>query len=153
MCSVDFELNQKLARLIDESRADSAPAPSPDARPTAPGTPAAAPVAPPGEPARDGSLDRTATVAPSPSPKLTASTIAPGQVLAGRYRIQRLLGRAPGAAAARHRRPDVLEQGDHVHQRHALRVGDEAVAAARAAHRIHHARAAERRLTVLPSDR
>jgi serine/threonine-protein kinase len=76
VCSVDFELNQKVAKLIDEQRSavHVAPAPVPA---TAPG------------------LDMTATAPPpaKPSVAATPSTIEPGQVLAQRYRIQRLLGR------------------------------------------------------------
>ena len=76
VCSVDFELNQKLAKVIDEQRSlVQLPAAPKDATP-------------PG-------LDRTATLAAPATPKQqTSSTvIEPGQVLAQRYRIQRLLGR------------------------------------------------------------
>lgn len=87
VCSVDFELNQKLAKVIDEQRSlllpGSGPAPAPAPEPVA-GAPA--PVAPP-------ALDRTATAhATSPKPPLTTS-LEPGQVLAQRYRVQRLLGK------------------------------------------------------------
>jgi eukaryotic-like serine/threonine-protein kinase len=69
VCSVDFELNKKLAKLVDESRV-AIPA---------------APVA----------LDRTATAAPSPPPpaRVPTTELEPNQVLAQRYRVQRLLGR------------------------------------------------------------
>lgn len=80
VCSVDYELNQKLAKMIDESRAGvlapPPPAPAPEAKP-------------------EPGLDRTATAMPTPSktaPPLTTH-LEPGQVLAQRYRIQRLLGR------------------------------------------------------------
>jgi serine/threonine-protein kinase len=94
VCSVDFELNQKLAKVIDEQRSlvlppgDSPPpkasAPRLVGVPSAPSGPSggAAPVA----------LDRTATaLAVRPAPLTTA--LEPGQVLAQRYRVQRLLGR------------------------------------------------------------
>ena len=88
VCSVDFELNKKLANVIDQHRslmlpAAAGPMPeSPTANPPAPG----APVSP--------GLDRTATLhAPAGSAAPTPSSFEPGAVLAGRYRIQRLLGR------------------------------------------------------------
>jgi serine/threonine-protein kinase len=72
--SVDFELNQKLARVIDEQRS---------AAPTPP-TPAPAPAP---------ALDRTATAVGAAKPAPSSTTLEPGQVLAQRYRIQRLLGK------------------------------------------------------------
>ncbi|MBV8756556.1 MAG: protein kinase [Deltaproteobacteria bacterium] len=79
VCSVDFELNQKLAKVIDEQRLlVQLPAPAAAQSPTPPG------------------LDRTATLAAPATPQkpATSSTvIEPGQVLAQRYRVQRLLGR------------------------------------------------------------
>jgi serine/threonine protein kinase len=83
VCSVDYELNQKLAKMIDESRAGLALAsPKPEAA-------AAPPASSPPSPA----LDRTATaMITSPKPPLTTNLEA-GQVLAQRYRIQRLLGK------------------------------------------------------------
>ena len=104
VCNVDFELNQKLARMIDEQRS-SAPAgltAGPGA--AAPGTvtpsaagaavtvPAGAAAGP--APAASG-LDKTAS---APAVKRQASAplttaLEPGQVLAQRYRVQRLLGR------------------------------------------------------------
>jgi hypothetical protein len=101
VCSVDLELNQKLSRLIDEQQllpapagATSAPAPAggPARAGDAPAAAAAAPVAAPAAPG----LDRTLTAAPgaSPAPRGAGSTeLHPGEVLAGRYRVQRLLGR------------------------------------------------------------
>ncbi|MBL9019233.1 MAG: hypothetical protein JNL83_33905, partial [Myxococcales bacterium] len=86
VCSVDFELNQKLAKVIDEQRSLVLPAPA-----SAPGEkpagdkPADAAPTPPG-------LDRTATAhGAKPSPVTTS--LEPGQVLAQRYRVQRLLGK------------------------------------------------------------
>ena len=72
VCSVDFELNQKVAKLLDEQRSVIAIPPTP------------APVTGP-------ELDHTATQLPAPKPVTT--TLEPGQVLAQRYRVQRLLGR------------------------------------------------------------
>src|SRR5262245_53032921 len=71
VCSVDFELNQKLAKVIDDQRSLMLP----------------------GDPKKN--LERTATamavgVKPAPPP---STNLEPGQVLAQRYRIQRLLGR------------------------------------------------------------
>jgi eukaryotic-like serine/threonine-protein kinase len=83
VCSVDYELNQKLAKMIDESRAGVLPAPAPTPAPAG------------DKPASDPGLDRTATAAISTAPPkpITIATIEPGQVLAQRYKIQRLLGR------------------------------------------------------------
>ncbi|HSK04927.1 MAG TPA: serine/threonine-protein kinase [Kofleriaceae bacterium] len=98
VCSVDFELNQKLAKVIDEQRSVlQLPAAVPAARPApqAPEPPvqeAAAAEAPAGAKPAPLALDRTATShAPAPRPLTTA--LEPGQVLAQRYRIQRLLGK------------------------------------------------------------
>ena len=77
VCSVDFELNQKLAKVIDEQR--SLVLPPPDA--AAPASPT-----PPG-------LDRTATAHGAAKPTPLNTTLEPGQVLAQRYRVQRLLGK------------------------------------------------------------
>jgi len=75
VCSVDFELNQKLAKVIDEQRSlVQLPAPAQSA-PTPPG------------------LDRTATAIATPKAQPSPTVIEVGQVLAQRYRIQRLLGR------------------------------------------------------------
>jgi serine/threonine-protein kinase len=75
VCSVDFELNQKLARLADGQRQAS--------------TPGAAPPSPP----RDAALDRTATAVPVGKRAAPQSTVLqPGEVLAQRYRVQRLIG-------------------------------------------------------------
>ncbi len=73
VCSVDFELNKKLAKLVDEQRSLVV---SPAQAPAAPG------------------LDKTATAVPSarPAPAPTTSTFESGQVVAQRYRIQRMIG-------------------------------------------------------------
>ncbi len=77
VCSVDFDLNKKLAKVIDEQRSLLLP-------PAANG-----PQPPP------AALDRTATAhgaEQKPQPALS-TTLEPGQVLAQRYRVQRLLGK------------------------------------------------------------
>ncbi|HUJ61125.1 MAG TPA: serine/threonine-protein kinase [Kofleriaceae bacterium] len=72
VCSVDFELNKKLAKVIDEQRSVVLPAPPPAPDP----------------------LDRTATAMPQkPASGPLTTTLEPGQVLAQRYRVQRLLGK------------------------------------------------------------
>ncbi|HEV7554805.1 MAG TPA: serine/threonine-protein kinase [Kofleriaceae bacterium] len=77
VCSVDYDLNQKVARMIDEQRS-APPAPAPAMAAT--------------EPAKPDPLDKTATAhAVRPSP--VSTTLEPGQVLAQRYRVQRLLGK------------------------------------------------------------
>jgi serine/threonine-protein kinase len=100
VCSVDFELNQKLAKVIDEQRSLILPAgtagalpdgvaSSPPERPQGASPAAAQSPAPP-----VAAFDRTATshtAGRAPSPVTTS--LEPGQVLAQRYRIQRLLGK------------------------------------------------------------
>jgi serine/threonine-protein kinase len=78
VCSVDHDLNQKLVKLIDEGRlSQPAPAlPSPSASPV---------------PSPSPGLDKTMT-SPVPKPR-GAGELLPGDTLAGRYRIERLLGR------------------------------------------------------------
>ncbi len=75
VCSVDYELNQKLAKLVDEQRSIVAlPAPAqPGSKPPA--------------------LDKTATAIAQPRPQPATTTLEAGQVLAQRYRVQRLLGK------------------------------------------------------------
>ncbi|HEY0190721.1 MAG TPA: protein kinase [Kofleriaceae bacterium] len=99
VCNVDFELNQKLSKMIDEQRVlgDGA---GPGTAPGRAGSSTAAAVAPtrpagnegPGRP--PGALDKTASApgrsAPTPP---TSTALEPGQILAQRYRVQRLLGR------------------------------------------------------------
>ena len=85
--NVDYELNQRVAKLIDEHRSLALP-PAPIAQLAATAaTAATAEITP--------ALDRTATQLPSQKPpgSTSASTIEPGQVLAQRYRVQRLLGK------------------------------------------------------------
>src|SRR5688572_2269662 len=88
VCSVDFEINKKLAKVIDEQRslviAPLGPGPLQVAAP-------ADAKADPKKPASSEALDRTAT-AHGAKPALT-TTLEPGQVLAQRYRVQRLLGK------------------------------------------------------------
>jgi serine/threonine-protein kinase len=78
VCSVDFELNQKLAKLTDGQR-------SMMQLPTQ--------AAPASQPASQPALDRTATAVPSAKPVPASTVLDPGQVLAQRYRVQRLLGK------------------------------------------------------------
>jgi predicted Ser/Thr protein kinase len=91
VCSVDFELNQKVAKLIDEHRsmvlAPASPGPMQiaAAKHEADAKPVSAPAA------RPEALDRTATAHGVKQPLTT--TLEPGQVLAQRYRVQRLLGK------------------------------------------------------------
>ena len=82
VCSVDFELNQKLAKMIDDQRSLVLPAPAPPA----PATP---------DPKKPDPLERTATShgTPSPTAKPLTTVLESGQVLAQRYRVQRLLGK------------------------------------------------------------
>jgi protein kinase-like protein len=101
VCSVDFELNQKLSKVIDEHRSILQLAPAipegkpPDGKAAPPGPPAA-PGAPPPEATPAGAkadpLERTAT-SHGPAPRPLTTVLEPGQVLAQRYRIQRLLGK------------------------------------------------------------
>src|SRR5437762_2263679 len=99
VCSVDFELNQKLAKVIDEQRSLMLPGGAPrvpsvnDPTPQPPKTPSGGFAA--GSPAGTAAaLERTATAiaAKVVMPPLTTS-LEPGQVLAQRYRVQRLLGK------------------------------------------------------------
>ncbi|MBA3499715.1 MAG: serine/threonine protein kinase [Deltaproteobacteria bacterium] len=87
VCSVDFELNQKLAKMIDDQRslvlppvAANAPTPPGDKNKSA---------------AKPDPLERTATShgTPSPNGRPLTTSLEAGQVLAQRYRVQRLLGK------------------------------------------------------------
>jgi len=78
VCSVDFELNQKLAKVIDEQRSLIQLAPA---------------VPPTNPPKPDSALEHTATAHASPALKPITTTLEPGQVIAQRYRVQRLLGK------------------------------------------------------------
>ncbi len=93
VCGVDFELNQKLNKVLDEQRllTTGAPTPAAAAPPSAPSGPQQA-----GGPTGGLGHDRTRTAPPSPTPRpapLNPSGLAPGDILANRYRIQRLLGK------------------------------------------------------------
>jgi len=85
VCSVDFELNQKIAKVIDEHRSlllapgGASPTPTPSPTPTTKPDP----------------LDRTATahVTPSRGPPPNGYAFDTGQIVAQRYRIQRLIGK------------------------------------------------------------
>jgi len=87
VCGVDLELNQKLSKLLDEQRLLLTGAP------IVPPVVAAAPPAPPQwpGPGEKVAVDRTMTAPPSPRPA-SPHGVVPGDVLANRYRIQRLLG-------------------------------------------------------------
>jgi eukaryotic-like serine/threonine-protein kinase len=92
VCSVDFELNQKVAKLIDEHRSMVLAPGSPGPMQVAAAEAEAKAAAKPGAPAKTPDpLDRTAT-AHGVKPSFT-TTLEPGQVLAQRYRVQRLLGK------------------------------------------------------------
>jgi hypothetical protein len=86
VCGVDFELNQKLSRLIDEQRllAESTVGKSPAA--------VVAPAAAAAVNKQQLATDRTATVG-TRAPTSSVQTLSTGDVLANRYRIERLLGR------------------------------------------------------------
>lgn len=107
VCSVDFEINQKLAKVIDEHRSlmllpgtapqvgagvDAANAPTAQANGAPSPVPASRPLT--GRPATNSpvGLDRTATALGARVSPVTTS-LEPGQVLAQRYRVQRLLGK------------------------------------------------------------
>src|SRR5262249_4300202 len=82
VCGVDLELNQKLNKLIDEQRLVTS------------GAPASPPVAQAAQPVAPSGIDRTMTAPPSPPPRpMAVGALLPGDVLANRYRIQRLLGK------------------------------------------------------------
>ncbi len=88
VCNVDYSLNQKLGRMLDEQRAAQVATTAPP--PTVTAAPAtAAPATPP-----PPDLARTATAAVSATPPGPAvGALGPGVILANRYKIERLLGR------------------------------------------------------------
>src|SRR6185503_5061908 len=90
VCSVDFELNQKVAKLIDEQRSMVLSPGSPGPMQIAAAQAEAKAGGAKGD-AKPDALDRTAT-AHGVKPSLT-TTLEPGQMLAQRYRVQRLLGK------------------------------------------------------------
>jgi eukaryotic-like serine/threonine-protein kinase len=98
VCSVDFELNQKLAKVIDEQRSLMLPAGVPAPRVPSVNDPTPSPPRASAAGFSGGvspaALERTATAMALKlvSPPLTTS-LEPGQVLAQRYRVQRLLGK------------------------------------------------------------
>jgi hypothetical protein len=102
VCGVDLELNQKLNKLIDEQRllTTGGPVVGAASGEAASGEAAAASARPAPEPAAGATVqghDRTMTAPPTPSarppPAITPTGLVPGDMLANRYRIQRLLGK------------------------------------------------------------
>ena len=104
---VDFELNQKIARLVGAGELSvskapmlpsvagaAAPSPAPGVGPGAAAAAAMAETTPAGEAARGkGTVEHTLTAHASPAPREHTGELKVGEVLAKRYTIQRLLGK------------------------------------------------------------
>jgi len=97
VCGVDYELNLKLNKLLDEQRmlTTGATAPAAPAAP-APAHGSAEPVPARASAAADLGHERTRTALVTPavrSASIHPTGLAPGDMLANRYRVQRLLGK------------------------------------------------------------
>lgn len=100
VCSVDYELNQKVARLLEEQRSAVSPLPA-GATPAAPESPPARgeePARSPAQARHEAATSATLTAMPG-APAAGAphadhgAELRTGSVLANRYRVQKLLGR------------------------------------------------------------
>jgi len=95
VCGVDLELNQKLHKLLDEQRLLTTGAVELPAKPGAAAASGATGAATGAAKDDRGGRERTLPAPPSPAParQVVSQGIMPGDVLANRYRIQRLLGK------------------------------------------------------------
>lgn len=104
VCSVDYELNQKVARLLEEQRSSVSALPLP--APAAPAAPSATPATPavadqarsPAQARHEAATSATLTAMPGAPAAGTphadhGAELRTGAVLANRYRVQKLLGR------------------------------------------------------------